>query len=97
MFIQHNDIPTKNGSIVCSIPNSKFSNIRFTVGRVSFHEINNELKVSFTYNVVSGIIWFWDRKRFIKEVGDNLIEEINYRLNNGEIIFSGGDGLAEYE
>lgn len=99
MFVQHPEIITEDNSIPVSLPSGKFKGVMFTLGKVALHEHKGSLRVSFQYNLLNKRdIWFWNKKRFIKEVGDCLMEEINRRIENEEeIIFYGGEGESTYE
>lgn len=90
-MIHYPDIETNDGSIVCSFPDGEFKETKFSVGKVSFEESGESLRMKFTYNVHENppII---ARKHILENmIGDYLRQEIEDRITNKkDIVYRGG-------
>ena len=62
-------------------------NTEFVIGRVSFEEVGKELKLSYNYDIIDGVVPD-DIKEFEKQVGDLIITFI--KDNPQDLVYAGG-------
>ena len=78
-----------DGSVKLKFSDGPFEDIIFTLGKVSFSEIGDELKLNYVYNVVEHHQEY-DDKKFGRAVGDLLVQMLEVGVKNNDIVYTGG-------
>lgn len=78
-----------DGSYKLKFTNTKFDDIIFTLGAVSFGEGEDEAKLSYEYNVIEHTK-FYVKEELDKQVGDLVVQMIVTGLENNDLIYTGG-------
>lgn len=79
---------TEDGYFKLKFTEGPFSDIIFNLGKVEFHEEDDHARLSFTCNILSGIVK--DKDAFDIACGNLLVEMITEGLENQSLIYSGG-------
>lgn len=69
---------------------SPYQGIIFSYGGVSFKEGDDELTISFEYDIHRDINSPYDKKEFEQYIGDLLQELIIYGIQKNDIVYTGG-------
>jgi len=82
----------RNGVIALMLTEGEYSGIIFSYGRVGFVEdtTNDRLKIEFDYKIHEDEPESLDKVAFEKELGDFLMELLEYGLIKNDIVYTGG-------
>ena len=80
--------PFGNNEFVLSLEGHKYSNIAFTLGKVSFNEDNLTLK--YNYDIIENNCAEFDKAEFEHIVGDLIIQIIEEGVQKNDLVYTGG-------
>ena len=66
----------------------KYSDIRFTLGKVSFNEDNYTL--SYHYDIIENNCSDYDKKEFEYVIGDLIMQMLEEGVHKNDLVYTGG-------
>ena len=68
----------------------KYSDIRFTIGKVSFNEANDNFTLKYDYDIIENNSAEFDKQEFEHVVGDLLLQMLEEGVQKNDLIYTGG-------
>jgi hypothetical protein len=71
-----------------SLEEHKYSDVRFTIGKVSFNEDNLTLK--YNYDIIENNCAEFDKAEFETTVGDLIMQILEEGVKKNDLVYTGG-------
>jgi hypothetical protein len=68
----------------------KYSDIRFTIGKISFNEVEDNFTLKYDYDIIENNSTEFDKKEFEHVVGDLIMQMLEEGVQKNDLIYTGG-------